>query len=411
MLATLAVALGLGLLVGVERERHMAEAEARGSAGIRTFALVALAGALAAETGGNALVAVGAGVVGALAVVGYVRTPGAGLTTEMALLVTFLLGALSHEDEGAAAAAATVVTIVLAVRDPLHRWVAESLSRQEMYDGLVLAAAALIVLPLLPDEGVGPEGVLNARTVWRLVVLVMLVQAAGHVALRLLGARRGLPLSGLLGGLVSATATIGTLAGTARRAPELTRSAVTGAAAANITTVALLAVVVGATSTRSLSAAAAPLTAAGVATLLATALGWRAVPADDGAHAAPAEVRGRAFDLRIAFGLAALITAVLLASAVLEQRFGAGGALTAAAVAALADVQSAAIGAAALVAAGRLDADAGALAVVIALTVNSGSKVAVAVALGTPGFARRVALVLAAMVAAAWLGLLVPTVA
>lgn len=403
MLTALGVALGLGLLIGVERERHMAEEDRRGSAGVRTFALASLLGALAAEVGGTALVAVGAASVGALAFAGYARTPGAGLTTEIALLVTFLLGALSREDAAAAAATATVVTIVLAARDPLHRWIAESLSRQEISDGLVLAAAALIVLPLLPDEGVGPGDALNAQTVWRLVVLVMLVQAAGHVALRLFGARRGLPLSGLLGGLVSATATIATMGGRARADPPLRGPAVAGASAANITTVVLLAGVVGVTSPDALRGVAVPLAAALAATLGATAVAWRATGRRAPGERGTEDARdGRAFDLRVAFGLAALISGVLLASALLADRFGTAGALVAAAVAALADVQSAAIGAAALVDTGRLDPDQAALAVLVALTVNSGSKAVVAAVLGGRAFAWRVWLALAAMVGAAW---------
>src|SRR6185436_20954258 len=103
--------------------------------------------------------------------------------------------------------------------------------------------------PLAPDRALGPLGVLNPRTLWRLVVIVMAVGGAGYVAVRLLGARRGLPLSGFASGFISSAATIGALGARARREPGLCRAAVAGAVLSTVATVIQMAIVLAATST------------------------------------------------------------------------------------------------------------------------------------------------------------------
>lgn len=226
---SLVAAAGIGLLMGVERERRKVRSAHKGTAGIRTFPLVALLGALGAHLGQPALLAVTGAFVGAAALVGYWRVGDPGLTTEIALVVAFLLGVLADEDIGLAAAIGVAVTLLLAERTRLHHIARDVLTEDELHDGLLLAACAVIVLPLLPDRGVGPGGALNPVTVWRLAVVVMAIQALGYVALRTLGTRRGLPLAGLIGGFVSSTATISTMGLRARRTPELARAADQGA--------------------------------------------------------------------------------------------------------------------------------------------------------------------------------------
>lgn len=108
-----------------------------------------------------------------------------------------------------AAGAGVATAIVLAGRDQIDRVVSKTLSERELHDGLLFAACALIVLPLLPDRSFGPHGPLNPSVIWRFVVTVMAMQGAGYVALRVIGPRYGLVVVGLLGGFVSSTATIG----------------------------------------------------------------------------------------------------------------------------------------------------------------------------------------------------------
>jgi hypothetical protein len=167
------VAAGIGLLIGIERERRKGIGEARGAAGLRTFVLVALLGALTARAGEPEVIAAGVLVVGAAALASYRRVEDPGLTTEFALIVTFLLGVLA-------------------------------LTEQELRDALLIAAAALILLPIVPDRPLGPGDALNPYTVWRRVVVIMVIGALARVAVRALGPRRGIPLAGFAGGFVSA---------------------------------------------------------------------------------------------------------------------------------------------------------------------------------------------------------------
>jgi len=210
-----ATALLIGALLGIERERHRREHDEQTIGGLRTFILFALIGAL----GGWLTLALdspwilAAALVSALAPVlaGYVisaRTqPDAlGLTTELAAIAACLLGAmttLGYRD--LAVGLGVAVAAVLAYKQPLHGLVYK-LDRDDIYAGLRLLIATFIVLPLLPAEPVDPWGALRPRSLWMLVLLISSLSLVGYVATRLLGARRGIPLAGLTGGLVSSTA-------------------------------------------------------------------------------------------------------------------------------------------------------------------------------------------------------------
>ena len=223
----LAAALGGGLLIGLERERRKGRGASREAAGIRSFALAALGGGIAQALEQPALVALGALVVAALGLIAYWKSheppPGElvdpGLTTELALFVTYLVGVLSVREPMLGAAAAVVVAGLLALRERLHRFATELLSEGELHDALLLAALALVLLPVVPAEPWPLLGGLAPRTLLGLVVLILLLQAAGHVALRLFGARAGIALSGLFSGFVSSTATVAAMGVRARSDP------------------------------------------------------------------------------------------------------------------------------------------------------------------------------------------------
>src|SRR5487761_2067513 len=200
----LATALGIGVLIGLDRERRKGEGADRAAAGVRTFALASLLGGVAMVTGGAALTGIAAVAVGLFALVGYVRAHGddPGMTTEVALVLTVILGAFAQIDTPYAAGLGVVVAMLLTERQRMHRFVQRVMSEQELEDLLLLAAAAAVVLPLVADRGMGPYGAVNPAVVWRLVVLVMAIGGAGYVSLRLLGPRLGLPVAGLAGGFV-----------------------------------------------------------------------------------------------------------------------------------------------------------------------------------------------------------------
>jgi hypothetical protein len=158
-LTGLGVALGCGLLIGIERERRKGSGPTPALAGVRTFTLASLAGAMAQALGQPLLVGVGALLILLLATIAYLherrapdRNVDPGVTTELALFVTFLLGVAAIEHPALAAGAAAVVAALLSARARLHRFSTDVLSTEELRDALLLAGAALVVLPLVPSR-------------------------------------------------------------------------------------------------------------------------------------------------------------------------------------------------------------------------------------------------------------------
>jgi len=402
----LAVALGIGLMLGIERERHKGEGPGREAAGLRTFALVTLLGALSLRVGGEVMLAVGAGFVGLSTLLAYRRSQSEdpGLTTEVALLLAFLLGALAQDEPGLAAGLGVAVTILLSSQGRLHALARDTLSEQEIHDGLVLAAAALIVLPLLPDRAVGPGDILNPFTVWRLVVLVMVVSSAAYIALRLIGPRIGLPLAGFAGGFASSTATIATMGAKARKSPDLLRPAVAAGVMSTVATVAFTAIVVTTLNADLLPRLALPLGFAGVAALAyGAAFSLRSARASTTSDERPEKV----FELRDAFVIAAAISGLLIVASLLEDALGRSGALVAVAVAGFADAQTSAASAAALAAEGRLAPADAVFGLLAGMTANTVSKAAVALAVGGRRYAVQIWPGLVLVIVAAWCGLIV----
>lgn len=399
----LAVAFALGMLVGIERERSKGKGPDREVAGLRTFTLAALTGAISFQVGGIPLLAVFAVIIGIFVAIGYrsQRDDDPGLTTEIALLVTVLLGALAMRERHIAAALAVLMTIVLAARTRLHDWVHNVLTDDEVRDGLTLAAAALIILPLTPAEPIDPLGIVSLRQLWLLVVLVMAINAIGYIALRVFGARVGLPLAGLFGGFVSSTATIGAMGSRTRKHPELHAGAVAGAAASSVATVVQLAIVVGLISRTVLRELIFSLIAAGiVAFAYAGMFAWRSARQFEDREP-PA---GRPFDPKTALVFMLVVGVALVLSAAATHWFGERGLILASGIAGFSDAHAAAISAATLAASERASTHFATLAVLVALSTNAVSKSVVAFSMGNRQYALELVPGLVLMVAAAWAG-------
>ena len=398
LLPVLAAALGLGLLIGIVRERHHDRGAA--VAGTRTHALLALVGAVAALVGIAALITALLAVA-ALAVASHWRTAvgDPGLTGEVAMLMTILLGALAARSPAMAAGLGVLVAILLYAKQPLQRFSRELLSAREIEDALMLAAAALVVMPLLPATAIDPWGVLRLPTLWRIVVLVMAVGLAGHVAMRAVGARRGLPLAGFFAGFASSTAAVAGFGGRARRDAALTAAAASAALLATLSSLLLMAVILGTASPSLLQRLLLPLAAAALALLLAALGGLRG---DHGEAKPPAAAprEERAVKPVQAALLALMIGTVLLVSAWLRSRFGATGVVIAAAVVALAELHASAASLGQLVAAGSLDAATTDQAVIAILASSALAKSMLGFASGGAAYGLRVAAGLALMVAA-----------
>lgn len=397
----LAASLAIGLLIGAERERRKSDPVAKSPAGIRTFALASLLGGVSFILGGERLLAVATLAIAALAIASYLRTSHSdpGLTTEAALVLTVLLGGLAQQQVAIASGIAVVVTILLAARTRLHTLVQSVLSEEELTDAIIFAAAVLVVLPLTPNRYLGPYSAINPRVIWKIVILIMAISSTGHIAVRLLGVRFGLPIAGLASGFVSSTATIATMGQRAAQNANIAGPAVAGAVLSTIATIAQLAAVLAATSEPTLHLLRAPLLAAGIMALLyggvLTLLSIRQPTAEAGRL-------GRAFSLRGSLLLAAIIAAVLFVAGALNARFGETGVLAAVAIAGFADTHSAAVSAASLVAAGKLALAESPVPILVGLTTNTISKIVVAVSSGGWKFARRVVPGLLLVIASGW---------
>jgi uncharacterized membrane protein (DUF4010 family) len=399
----LGIALGIGLLIGIERERRKGRGSARIEAGLRTFAVVALLGAVTVLLGGELLLAVAICGVAVLAAIGYHRgrKEDPGMTTEIALLLTLLLGALAMHEPPLAAALGAGVAILLAARSRLHHFARRVLTEREFNDALVLAAATLVVLPLIPDRHIGLFEAINPRTTWTIVVLMLGIGAAGHIALRALGPRFGLAIVGFASGFVSSAATIGSMGTRARNHPELLRAAASGAVLSTVATVVQMAAVLAATSLDMLRALALPLTGFGLVAVCYGALFMFRNPAlPSSAEQDP----GRAFSFSTALLFALSITAVVFASAAIVWWLGAGGLIPAAAVTGFADAHSTAISVGSLVAAEKISVVEGTLPILLGLTTNTVTKVVIAIVNGGSRYAMQVVPGLLLTIGAAWLG-------
>ena len=398
----LAIALGIGLLIGIERERRKGEGPARSVAGIRTFAVAALLGAVSLLLGGEILLSVVVCGVLLLAAIGYYRsTEDPGLTTEIALLLTVLLGALAMGEPVLAAGLGAGVAILLAARSRMHHFARKVLTEGEFSDALMLAAATLVVLPLIPDRYVGPFAAVNPRVAWTIVILMMAIGAAGHIALRLLGPRYGLAVAGFAAGFVSSAATIGSMGERARQTPALLRAAVAGAVLSTVATVAQMTALLAATSLEVLRAMALPLLFSGVVAVAYGALFMlktASEPAPDGGDP------GRAFSFRTALLFALTITSVMFISAAIVAWLGAAGLVPAAAAAGFADAHAIAVSIGSLVAAQKISVAEAVIPILIALSTNTVTKIALAVINGGGRYALQVVPGLLLTIAAAWLG-------
>jgi uncharacterized membrane protein (DUF4010 family) len=420
LLSRFAVALGIGLLVGLERGWKAREAEPGSrTAGIRTFALSGLLGgvigALALATGGG----VGGGLVLGLGFAAYAavfslfcleenrRDKNYSATTAIAGLVTFALGAYALAGDMLVAAAAAVATTgLLAIKEDLHEWV-ERITWSELRSGLVLLAMTLIALPVVPDDPIGPFGGVNPREVWIIAIVLAGVSFLGYLAVRVLGASHGVLLASAAGGLVSSTAVT---AANARRAaagegsPPLLAA---GVAIANAISYARVIAIAGA-----LQPSLLPVLAPALAAAAIVAGGYGVIKAywlDDGGGQEAVKFHNP-FGFWSVVGFALLLSAIILLGRAVGDTFGAAGAIIGSAAIGLADVDAVTVSMAQLASQSLGTANA-AVAILAAVTANSASKLVLGIGIARGRFAVEVAaMTVACLIAGAvvlWLTLTV----
>ena len=400
------VAALLGFLIGLERERKR---ELSGSifAGVRTFTLIALLGAISGqlvEAAGPIIVLISFIVLGALLALAYWRSSAGekiGGTTEVAALVALGLGVMAGLGEYVIAlAGAVIVTAVLSLREELHG-LAGSMTRDDLFAVVQFAALSIVILPLVPDESLGPWGVWNPRYIWLLVVLISGISFVGYVAAKVIGATRGIGVSGLLGGLASSTAVTLAFSERSRANHTLAPLLAVGVLAASAVTAPRLLVILGVIQPQLILPAMVPL---GTLFVVTTAGGmWihrasRRQPVEGAALANP-------FELKTAFQFAALFALILLLTRAAQEFLGEGGVYLASGIAGITQLDAITLALADQVGEG-LDLGIAARGLAIAAACNNLFKSVLAIALGDRYFARSVVVTLtvaaAAAVAAAW---------
>jgi uncharacterized membrane protein (DUF4010 family) len=418
--ASLGLAAAAGLLIGLERERSRGgEAETSFVGGARTHPLLALVGGLAgllARQLGVAVVVIPFAALVLLLGLNYAgdvwRDRHRGITSEMAFLLTYLLGVLAVS-QGLVEPLATRVFVVagvsvvaaalLSAKPALHPLVSR-ISARDLAAAMRFLIVAVVLLPLLPDRTYGPLDVLNPFRIGALVVLISALSFAGYAAVRFLGPERGLGLTGLAGGLVSSTAVTLAMAGRARASPELARPAAAAAVLASTVMFARVLVLVWAANASLLPAVAPPVAAAGLGSAVAALVLWP--------RARGERLRGGAivvqnpFELGSALRFALLFAGVLIASKAASSWLGTGGTYLAGVVAGGTDVDAITLSMAHL-AGTQITLRVAATTVFLGVASNTLVKGTMAVVAGGPGFGRRVLAAQAMALAAGAVGLLV----
>lgn len=392
LLTLLGLALALGLLIGIERGWSERRAPEGGRiAGIRTHGLLGLLGGLSAVLGmsfgplalGLAFVAV-TGII----ITAYIQTTREqddyGITTEVAGLITFVLGAVAVGGEPTVASVGAVITTALLSLKPiLHGWL-RRLEQRDLYAGIKLLLISVVMLPLLPDHGFGPWETLNPREIWLMVVLIATLSFAGYLAIKVSGAQRGIMLTGLLGGLVSSTATTASLARLARDHDADNLSAA-GILLASGMMLPRLLLVVGALAPALVPRLLVP--AGAMALVLGIGAAWL-LKGEKGGRVSELGLRNPV-ELRIALTFGGLLALVMMGATALYHWAGESGLYAAAALAGIADVDAISLSLARLSQSSE-DTTPMHIGIVIATLSNTLLKGGLAASIGGRGLARLV---------------------
>jgi len=412
----LGLALAIGLLIGTERGWHSRNAHhGQRVAGVRTFGLTALTGGLVGVLG-SALGPLFMGLAlisfAALVIVSYwlenaapAQEPDRGITTEVALITTFILGLSATAGQALIAAiSAVVITTLLGLKPILHAWV-RRLSAEEINASIKFLLISVVLLPLLPNQGFGPWQAFNPYLTWWMVVLVSGLSFSGYIAIKWVGERQGIMLASLLGGLVSSTATTITLAQHARAlrfTPALLAAGILAASSIMFIRVAIEAGVVNA---ELLPKLLPSLLIMSFMHLAGAFWLWRhSQTKPDSPIVSEASTLSNPFELGSALKFGLLLSAILILSIGARELFGNTGLYALAFISGLADVDALTLSTARM-SLGDLAADTARNTILIATFTNAGVKLLLAYVIGGRALGLRVGAVVLAAIAFASLSL------
>lgn len=398
--------LGIGLLIGLERERTPSA-----KAGLRTFTLVALLGTLAAMLSEKIelpwLLVAGWVVVGAMIIAAYVNSPAEendpGTTTVAALLVCYGLGALVWYDQATLAIMLAVGTTALLYFKPELRGMTQRLTRRDLVSILQFSVLTFVILPILPNRNYGPYDAFNPHQAWVMVVLISGLSLAGYVALHLVKHRYGAPLLGVFGGLVSSTATSLVYARYYKSNAEMLRLSTVVILVANLVVLVRMSVESAIVSPQVVTHLLPVMASGLVLGIAGTMIGWRKLQSSE---ELPLPQTANPTELHAALGFGLLYVVVLLCSAWLSDIAGSKGLYAVALVSGLTDVDAITLSSLHLLDLGKLNEQHVVTSIAIAYLSNLMFKFGLVIFIGGAALARRVAIGFAAMAAGVCLGLL-----
>ncbi|MGM0593796.1 MAG: MgtC/SapB family protein [Pseudomonadota bacterium] len=371
----LAVALALGLLIGVERGWHEREVgEGRRLGGLRTFGIIGLLGAswgLLANEIGPELLAAAFLAFAALVVTAHVlesrQDQDYGITTPSAALLTFVLGAMAaHGYTTVAGATAVITATLLGLKPVLHGWL-QKMEQRELYAIFKMLLISVVLLPILPNQGYGPWQALNPYEIWWMVVLIAGISFAGYFAVKIAGSRRGLVMTGLFGGLASSTAVTLSFAKLGRHNPGAHSLLAAGVILAAGTMFPRMLLEVSVVNRALLPDLVMPL-------VVMMAISYASVPLLLFSRQTGESIRTvsiqNPFELLPALKFGLLLVAVLLLANLFQEWFGDAGLYAVAAVSGITDVDAITLSISRM-ARGALNDEVAVLAIVIAASVNT----------------------------------------
>lgn len=381
ILKRLAVSLAIGLLVGLERGwRTRDEEDHQRAAGFRTFALSGLlggvTGAVSLQAGGLLIGLVFVVYAAAFAAFHWLEAKAEqnmSVTSVVAGMLTFLLGAMAVTGELLVAiACAVAMTVLLALRDQLHRWVA-SLTWPEIRAVLTLLAMSFLLLPVLPNRTIDPWSAVNPYEIWLLAIMIAAISFAGYVAVRMFGDRLGVVMAALAGGLASSTATTLAFARLGREHPASARLLSAGILIAG----AVMMIRVGFVASALNSALLVPLLPPLAVSAVVLMIGSATLLLRNTEQERPDLRIENPLALGTALKLAAFIAGVMLAAELLRRMFGSAGVLIVAGLSGVADVDAVTISMARPAGQG-IEPTVAVRGILLAVAVNTGAKGALA---------------------------------
>lgn len=381
-------ALGIGLLIGMERERRPDAA-----AGLRTFSLVSMLGCLFAMLGERTsepwLLAVGLIVLAATMVASNFSSKQEeqfrGFTSEAAIIVTYGLGAAVWLGYATLAVMLAIATTVLLYFKAELKQFSERMTPKDINSMLQFGVLSLVILPILPNEDFGPYGAINPRQIWWMVVLISGLALAGYLALRIVGARHGAALLGIFGGLASSTATTMMFSRHAAEHGHLVRMSSIVILIANVMVMIRLGLIASVVSPSLLQPIAIVFACGIVPGVVMALYGWKILSA---AGELPMPEVKNPTELKTAVSFGLLYAIVLLAAAWLQDIAGSGGLYIVALVSGLTDADASVLSTLRIFNLDKLLAADAVIAVTLALVANLVFKIGLVISIGGKALAR-----------------------